>query len=142
MLAESMNNRQHPFFALDSMIKLFNLTVVVLKCLADSHVLLLPLRINTGLGVEVVYREVVERNRSNRHISGQRIAQVVGAGIVVVLYLVLSQQSSVLLLERLRLVRSQIKQLKNLYVFDFAYFVSLLGKCVLPIRAIGWLSLM
>ena len=116
--------------------------MVVLKSLADTHVLFLTLRIHTGFRVEVVHREIVERNRSNRHISGQRITQVVGAGIVVVLYLVLSQQSPVLLLERLRLVRSQIEQLKNFYVFYLAYFVSLLGKSVLPMRAIGWLYLM
>ena len=57
-----MNNRKHPFFALDSMIKFFNLAVVVLKSLADAHVLFLPPRVHTGLGVQAVHGEVVERN--------------------------------------------------------------------------------
>ena len=70
MLAESMDDRQNPFLAFDGMVKLFDLTVVVLESFANAHILVLSLRIYAWFWVKAMGCEVIERHGGYCHVAG------------------------------------------------------------------------
>ena len=75
-------------------------------------------------GGPVLEFDIEERHGVDDHIPGQGVGEVVCAGIVIVLYLVLLQDLLVLLLAVLRLVRPQLEQLNDLRGLDLVDLVS------------------
>lgn len=67
---------------------------------------------------------IEERHGVDNHIPGQGVGEIVGAGVVIILYLVLFQDLLVLLLAVLRLIGSQLKQLNDFCGLDFIDLVS------------------
>jgi hypothetical protein len=115
--------------------------VVVLEVLANPHELAL-IRVDAAAERRLFVGDAVEGEGVDDHVACEGVGEVVGAGVVVILYFVLAQQPSILLLVVLGLVRSQVEQLQYLGPFDFVYFVACVRGGVRPILAMGSLSRM
>ena len=110
VLCEAVNYGQDPLLASYCLVELPHQIVVVLENLTNAEHERLSGKGTSGWWPRLYVEQL---HGVDKHVPRQGIGEVVRAGIVVILYLVLLQNLTVLLLRVLRAVTAQLEQLQR-----------------------------